>query len=507
MYEPMYDSMPDAQPTAPVITKPQRNFRPHDALAAAGCMLLGFLTMRYLVFYNDGFVTSAVFLLMFLCAVWYHRKCGCKTQAGHKLLGGVICLFACSFSITASPLLHTLTAAFLIMALCWYHYAVAHGHSRIPRFFFYYLTGMHTLDEFAAGYEIIGKSMKNSKTGGKIRIIALGLFVSLPLTFLVAGLLASADAGVEQLLERIGKLFTEDFMEIIWQLLLGLLVGAWMYAALYCATNKERYPELCDAVFEQKLSDKRIIPTLGLCASVTPICLLYAVYVISQISYFCSAFFGKLPETMSYAQYARRGFFELCAIAVLNLLVILVTTGCCKRTENKQPGAAKIYGCVLCLFTLFIIATAVAKMVMYIDAYGLTRKRLYTTWFMVLLAIVFVVILAMQFTKKLHPARILVTGFTVMLTLLVFSRPDALVAEYNIARWQNGTLENPDWYTLCSLSDDAYTVICRHWDALPADIQEYVADEYDAGKYERYRGAAWNLSSQYLLHEWELCHE
>lgn len=502
-----YDPLMNEQPMPPAFTKPQRTFQPHDALAAAGCMVLGFLFVRYLLFLTDGFVTSAVFLLMFFCTLWYHRKCGYKTMAGHKLLGGVICLFACSFSITASPLLHTLTAVFLIMAMCWYHYAVAHGHSRIPRFFFFYLTGLHTMDEFGAGYEIIGKSLKNSKTGSKVRMIALGLSISLPLTLIVAALLSSADAGVAAMIKHIGKLFTEDFFEILWEILFGLLAGAWMFAAMYCATNNVRYPEICDAVFEQKLENKHIIPTLGLCASVTPICLLYTVYVVSQISYFCSAFFGRLPDTMSYAEYARRGFFELCAIAVLNLIVILVTTGCCKRIEGKQPKAAKIYGCVLCLFTLFIIATAIAKMVLYIDAYGLTRLRLYTTWFMVLLAIVFVVILAMQFTKKLHPARILVTSFTVMFTLLVFSRPDALVAEYNITRWQNGTLKDPDWQLICSLSDDAYTVICRHWEELPEEQQEYITSEYNNRRYASNPETTWNFSTQYLLHAWELNHE
>ncbi|MDD5946683.1 MAG: DUF4173 domain-containing protein [Oscillospiraceae bacterium] len=503
----MYDDSLMALPNPPAFTKPQRVFQPHDALAAIGCMVLGFLLVRYLLFNTDGFVTSAVFLLMFFCTLWYHRKCGYKALAGHRLLGSVICLFACSFSVTASPLPHTLTAVFLIIAMCWYHYAVAHGHSRIPRFFFFYLTGLHTMDEFSAGYEIVGKSLKNSKVGSKVRIIVVGLLISLPLTLLVAALLSSADAGVAEVLRRIGKLFTEDFFEILWEILFGLLVGAWMFAAMYCATNNARYPEICDAVFEQRLEDKRIIPTLGLCASVTPICLLYTVYVISQISYFCSAFFGKLPDTMSYAEYARRGFFELCAIAVLNLLVILVATGCCKRTEGKQPTAAKIYGCVLCLFTLFIIATAIAKMVLYIDAYGLTRLRLYTTWFMVLLAIVFVVILAMQFTHKIHPARILVTSFIVLFTLLVFSRPDALVAEYNITRWQDGTLKNPDWELICSLSDDAYTVICNHWDELPEEQQAYVISKYNNRRYALQPETTWNLSTQYLLYAWELNHE
>lgn len=492
------------QPDPSVSTKSQRNFQPHDALAAMGCMMLGFLFARYLLFLTDGFVTSAVFLLMFFCTLWYHHKCGYKTQVGHKLLGCVICLFACSFSVTASPLLHTLTAVFLIIAMCWYHYAVAHGHNHIPRFFFFYLTKLHIMDEFGAGYEIIGKSLKNSKVASKLRMIVVGLLISLPLTLIVAALLSSADAGVATLLKRIGKLFTEDLFEIFWEFLIGLLIGAWMFAAMYCATNHIRYPEICDTAFEQKLEEKHIIPTLGLCASVTPICLLYTAYVISQISYFCSAFFGKLPNTMSYAEYARRGFFELCAIAVLNLIVILVTTGCCKRTKGQQPTAAKIYGCVLCLFTLFIIATAIAKMVLYIDAYGLTRLRLYTTWFMVLLAIVFVVTLVMQFTNRLHPARILVTSFTVMFTLLIFSRPDAMVAEYNITRWQNGTLKDPDWKLICSLSDDAYTVICQHWDELPEEQQAYISDSYNNHRYEKHPETTWNLSTQYLLHAWEL---
>ena len=146
-------------------------------------------------------------------------------------------------------------------------------------------------------------------------------------------------------------------------------------------------------------------------------------------------------------------------------------------------------------------------MVLYIDAYGLTRLRLYTTWFMVLLAIVFVVILAMQFTHKIHPARILVTSFIVLFTLLVFSRPDALVAEYNITRWQDGTLKNPDWELICSLSDDAYTVICNHWDELPEEQQAYVISKYNNRRYALQPETTWNLSTQYLLYAWELNHE
>ena len=485
----------------------QRSFRSHDGIAAGACMLLGFLAVRYLLFLPDGFATTALFLLMFFFAVWYHRKCGFAYTVSHKLQGGVICLFSLSFSLTDNSLLHTLAALYLIVALAWLHYSAAHGLQHTPRFLFFHLTGLfmqHAPDELGSGYKAIGQSCRSSKTGNAVRIILLGLLLSLPLTLIVAALLSSADAGVAKMLNTICDLFTEEFFSIAGQVLIAPLAGAWIFAVLYAATNTSRYPRVCDQAFETRLEGLRFLPTLGLCTAVTPICLLYVIYVVSQISYFCSAFRGNLPENMIYSQYARRGFFELCAIAVLNLLVLLVINGCCKQKNHRKPFAAKLYGCALCLFTLFIIATALAKMIMYIDAYGLTRPRLYTAWFMVLLAAVFILLLVMQF-RKLPAASVLTAVFTLWLGILCFARPDALIAEYNITRWEKGTLATPDWYMLCELSDDAYAVICEHWDAIDPTNQEKIQKNYDRRQqeYDQDIHNTWNLSTQYLLHCWE----
>lgn len=51
---------------------------------------------------------------------------------------------------------------------------------------------------------------------------------------------------------------------------------------------------------------------------------------------------------------------------------------------------------MLSIFTLILIATAISKMVMYISVYGLTQLRFYTTWFMLLLAVIFVMIIVKQ---------------------------------------------------------------------------------------------------------------
>ena len=95
-----------------------------------------------------------------------------------------------------------------------------------------------------------------------------------------------------------------------------------------------------------------------------------------------------------------------------------------------------------------------SKMVMYINNYGLTELRLYTSWFMVLLAIVFVLIIIKQFRFDMKFSSYFAAVFTVMLGLLCFSRPEALIARYNIEMYRSGQLEELDKDAILRMSDD-----------------------------------------------------
>ena len=129
------------------------------------------------------------------------------------------------------------------------------------------------------------------------------------------------------------------------------------------------------------------------------------------------------------------------------------------------------YVLLLCGFTLFIIATALAKMLLYIRAYGLTQLRVYTAWFMVLLAAVFLVLILRQLRERFPTAAVLTAAFLALFGVLCFSRPDALIAEYNLRRFAQGTLPELDVRMLCGLSDDAYAVMAAHTDTLRASGQ------------------------------------
>lgn len=122
-----------------------------------------------------------------------------------------------------------------------------------------------------------------------------------------------------------------------------------------------------------------------------------------------------------------------------------------KREKVRVLG---IETAALCLFTLMLIITAISKMMMYINYYGLTQMRVYTTWFMVVLFLIFTVTAVRQF-KKFNAARVMIGGFVILFLILSYGNVDGRIAAYNIDRYQDGTLEKLDVEALSGLSDAA----------------------------------------------------
>ena len=492
----------------PAVQKKKWEFQPHDAFFALLALLLGQLFARYALLYADGFFTTGCFLLLYLVSAIYIRKSGCKPRPMQHVLGAVICVFTLVFSLTASELLHGLCFVFLIAAIVWRTHAVCGGKGFVTRFFPIDLADSllaKPVSHLSAAPHAITATPKKNSAATAVKTIVIGLLVTIPLTIAVAALLASADSAIADLFAFLGDLPAIDTIRFFWQIVSGIPIGLWLFAVLYSSAKRKEIPFRSDEDYIEKFNGLRVIPNLGLYAGVTPICLLYLLYVFTQTNYFLSAFAGRLPEGMLYSEYARRGFFELCAIAVINLIVILVLTGCAKKSGENRPKALTFYAVLLCCFTLFIIATALAKMFLYIHAYGMTQLRVYTTWFMILLAAVFLILLVRQFAAKLPTAAILSGVFTVMFAGLCFGRPDALIAEYNLSRYAAGTLQDPDLNMLCGLSEDAYNVIARYQDILERDgiweVYYNKAKDKVTVDYPYDKDRSWNLPAQILIQQ------
>jgi hypothetical protein len=139
----------------------------------------------------------------------------------------------------------------------------------------------------------------------------------------------------------------------------------------------------------------------------------------------------------------------------------------------------------LCLFTMMLIATAVSKMGMYISYYGLTQLRVYTTWFMILLFLVFVIVAARQF-KHFNGFKMALISFVLFFMLLCYANVDGMIAKYNIDAYREGDLQGVDVGALSELSDAAVPYLFELYQEtqdpeMKSSIEAVIFGVYDGG--------------------------
>ena len=291
-----------------------------------------------------------------------------------------------------------------------------------------------------------GRSGKIGKTGSAV---ALGLLIAVPVVAILVGLLISADAAFEGLLELLP--------EIKWQrtlvtLLFGLPLGYLFYTR---TLSLHQLPA-------QDLPEKsrRGLPVLTVNTVLISAALVYLVYLGSQTAYFVGGFAGILPADYTLAEYARRGFFEMGRLCAINLLLITLSVSLVSARGNV-PGLTRILCLFLGLVTLFLVATASAKVLLYIDGLGLTRLRVLTEVFMLWLGAVTVFVCIWLFRPNSGYVKQSVVLALVFCAALLWCDVDTCVARYNVRAYQKGKLETVDITHLDSLSGGAVPYIAE----------------------------------------------
>lgn len=299
------------------------------------------------------------------------------------------------------------------------------------------------------------------KSGAKnVGYAVAGFMLSLPITVVVCVLLMSADGGFEDML---GQIFDSISLTGLWLFLLGLPVSFLLFGVIFGAVSSKGKLRTDEALYEAKNEKMRFAPPALVCAFTAPLLIVYVLFFFSQLGYFISAFGGVLPEKFIASEYARRGFFELCAVAVINLAVIAAVNAFCRR--DGKDTALKTVTVILSVFTLILIATAESKMFLYIDRFGLTSKRVYTSWLMAILAAVFVIIIISRF-KKFRAASVGAAVITIASLLLCFCNADGFIARYDAKLIECGVMTNfPN-----DLSPDAAPVIREFLDSASQDL-------------------------------------
>ncbi len=305
--------------------------------------------------------------------------------------------------------------------------------------------------------------------------VARGLAIGVPVVVVLTALLASADAVFASLfrLPDAGDLALHVVL-----LGFGTAVAA---ALLRHASSPTADLPLGQAPSLGRLEARMVLG--GLCG-------VYAAFAAAQVAVAAGAADRILSEEgLTYAEYARRGFFQLLAAALLTAVVLLCVRAC--GLAGDQVGTA--LALVAVALTEVVVALAVHRLSLYEDAYGLTLLRLAATAGAVWIGLVFLLIgmavAGVGAGRSWLPGAI---GVATLVGLLVWNlaNPAALVARRDLDRAR----VDPSY--LASLGDDAVPTLVARLDDLDPAVAADLKGQLCAETPEKRRGALeWNLAA------------
>lgn len=281
------------------------------------------------------------------------------------------------------------------------------------------LRGVRVLLEAAAGPLLLvqrGVAWPRS-TGRRAHLRGLAWSVPVVVPFLL--LFGSADPVLGNVLSDLVDVPELATHLAFWFVLAWLGIG-WLTAA--------HLPARAEPLEASPVSARETIWVLGALAVV------FDVFIALQLRWF----FGghELPRTISgltYSEYARRGFFELAAAAALLLGVLLVADWTTRNATRDERRQFRLLACVLLAFLGVVLLSAVQRMGLYVDVYGLTELRFFTTAFMIWLAVVFGWFAAttLRGARDRFAAGIYVSGAAAVLVLALIN-PIGRIAQFNV---------------------------------------------------------------------------
>jgi hypothetical protein len=341
------------------------------------------------------------------------------------------------------------------------------------------------------------------------RRVARGLLLALPLVGAFVVLFAAADAVFQNLVRNAFD-FRLDAGDWIARLIFGVVAG-WFFAGTLVAgwLTRDRFPQPgVVAGSDAAAGRRRPLAAVEALTILVVLDALFAVFVVIQAAYLFPGADPLAASGLTYAEYARRGFFELVAVAVISGAVIVALDWLVDRATIAFRAASA----GLALMTGVVLVSAAVRLGIYQGIYGWTELRFYVLAAIVMLAVGVAATLVAIGLRRVGtvPKVVLAAGFAIALACNVIG-PQAFVTSQNVERAANAALvpaggENGlDTVYLASLSSDVVPTLISSLARLPDDERARVEAVLRAKAYELRHDPSgsswqsWNLSRQSTL--------
>jgi hypothetical protein len=262
--------------------------------------------------------------------------------------------------------------------------------------------------------------------------VGIGLAIAAPLLLLFGGLLVSADASFESFVTSFRFDITRIASHVFFAGVCAALVAGYLRGAVLGDADVAARVEQLSPPGVRFATTATVLGALDL---------LFLLFLSVQARWlFGGADTVAATTGLTVAEYARRGFFELVTVAALVLPLLLVADWATQRDTPQQRTSFRALSVLTVLLVGALMGSALQRMLLYVQSFGLTDQRFYTTAFMVWLAGVFgwFVWTVLRGARARFAFGALVQGMALLAGLHLLN-PDAFITRTNAARAAVGT--------------------------------------------------------------------
>ena len=277
-----------------------------------------------------------------------------------------------------------------------------------------------------------------------------GLALGGALVVVFGALFASADEAFAQFTERV--LSPDVDLGLLPARLVTLVVIAALVASLALASVA--------GVREEDARPTRSRASLEWIVALSLLNLLFAAFVAVQIAVLFGGHDHVLRTSgLTYAEYAREGFFQLLVVAFLTLAVVGMAGRHRGERDGRAPTEIEALLGLLCLLAIVVVVSALRRLGLYEDAFGFTLARLLAQAATLWVGAVLLLVLAAGVLRGEWLPRAVLGAAGAALLILSLLNPEGLVAERNVDRFER--TGKGDLFYLAGLGPDAAPALRR----------------------------------------------
>lgn len=334
------------------------------------------------------------------------------------------------------------------------------------------------------------------KRSRRILPAALGAACALALLLFLVPVLASADALFAAATADLRQFIQDHFATSLWKLALGLILTPFAFGLLY--SLRRPAPLKAAAARERPAADALVFVLI-----LTALDALYLLFLAVQSAGLFGGADYLAQRGISYAEWARSGFFQMVGVTIVNLTAVMAAAVLSRR-EGRLWTAVRLLSALLILESLVLLVSAVWRMTLYVVAYGLSFKRCMTYWGIVMMAL-FLLAAARKVQKTDFSFCRLAFPLALAGWMLINCVPiDYLVAKNQVDRYLSGESPSIDVeYLLYGLSYDTLSqlerldggMICRDQRGNQRQLTALIADRRISACRECADWRTWSLSA------------